>query len=118
MILLATGCTRNRDAEFNQLADRYFSEVAFRFDPVQGTAAGFHQYDTQLASESRDEIEAEIKLLKDFAIDFENLRRKSLSPQASGGPRADGRARFGGQLLELEIDPAVGEEPGRLFVGA
>jgi uncharacterized protein (DUF885 family) len=100
-ILLATGCTRNRDAEFNQLAERYFSEVAFRFDPVQGTAAGFHQYDAQLASGSREEIEAEIKLLKDFAIDFENTPPQGLSPQALAD-REMMVAHVRGELLDLE----------------
>ena len=33
---------------FNTLADQYFDDVYFRFSPTSGTAAGLHQYDTQL----------------------------------------------------------------------
>ena len=33
---------------FNFLADQYFDDVYFRFSPTSGTAAGLHQYDTQL----------------------------------------------------------------------
>jgi predicted double-glycine peptidase len=41
--LAAAGSAQNRDAEFARLADRYFDQVMFRFDPVDSTAAGFHQ---------------------------------------------------------------------------
>ena len=51
---------QTRDAEFNKLADRFFDEVTFRFDPVEGTRAGFHQYDAQLPSMSGSEVRAEI----------------------------------------------------------
>ena len=33
---------------FNFLADQYFTDVYFHFAPTNGTAAGLHQYDTQL----------------------------------------------------------------------
>ena len=32
----------------DQLADRYFDEYYFKFNPTAGTAAGFHQYVFQL----------------------------------------------------------------------
>ena len=54
--MAAAGSAQNRDAEFARLADRYFDEVVFRFDPVEGTAAGFHQYDALLPSGSKAEI--------------------------------------------------------------
>ena len=43
LFALAGACFgQARDAEFNKLADRFFDELAFRFNPVAGTAAGFH----------------------------------------------------------------------------
>ena len=43
----------SRDAEFRALADRYFDEVYFPFNPTAGTSAGFHRYDGQLEDYSR-----------------------------------------------------------------
>jgi hypothetical protein len=43
LFALAGACFgQARDAEFNKLADRFFGELMFRFNPVAGTAAGFH----------------------------------------------------------------------------
>src|ERR1700753_1864896 len=33
---------------FDFLSEQYFDQVYFKFQPTSGTAAGFHQYDTQL----------------------------------------------------------------------
>ena len=53
MGLAAAVClAQSRDAEFAKLADRYFDEVLFRYDPSQATQAGFHQYDNQLPAGS------------------------------------------------------------------
>ncbi len=40
---------QNRDAEFDQLADRLFDEVVFRYDPASATQAGFHRFDEPAA---------------------------------------------------------------------
>ena len=48
------------DAAFRKLADRYFDEVYFKFNPTQGTAAGFHQYDPQFEDLSSQTIGAQI----------------------------------------------------------
>ena len=55
---LAAACfAQKRDADFNKLADRFFDECYFKFDPVSGTQAGFHQYAPLLPSGSRAEID-------------------------------------------------------------
>ena len=33
---------------FGFVSDQFFSEVYFKYSPTNGTAAGLHQYDTQL----------------------------------------------------------------------
>ena len=96
-ILLA----QKRDADFSKLADRFFDECYFRYDPVSGTQAGFHQYDTLLPSGSRAEIEAQIGALKKFAGEFEAFGAQGLSP----GTAADRELALGqihGALLMLE----------------
>ncbi|HWB85471.1 MAG TPA: DUF885 domain-containing protein [Bryobacteraceae bacterium] len=70
---------QNRDADFRQLADRFFDQVYYRYDPIQGTSDGFHQYDTQLPSYSRAEIQGEIAALKKFEAEVEAFSPKGLS---------------------------------------
>src|SRR5579864_6373122 len=71
---LAASCfAQNRDAELSRLADRYFDEFVFHFDPAQATYIGFHQYDALLASESRAEIDAQIAALKKWEMDIRNF---------------------------------------------
>src|SRR4029079_4661798 len=48
------------------LGDQYFDEYYFKFNPSQGTAAGFHQYDSQLEDCSRASIDQQVTTLKNF----------------------------------------------------
>ena len=42
----AAAClAQSRDTMFDKLADRYYTEVVFRYAPEAGTQSGFHQYD-------------------------------------------------------------------------
>ena len=56
----------NNDKVFNSLADQYFDKYYFKFNPSQGTAAGFHQYDSQLEDYSRASIDQQVTTLKNF----------------------------------------------------
>ncbi|MGB8131314.1 MAG: DUF885 domain-containing protein [Candidatus Angelobacter sp.] len=62
----AQGNTANNDKVFNSLADQYFDQYYFKFNPSSGTAAGFHQYDTQLEDYSRASLDQQITTLKHF----------------------------------------------------
>ena len=92
---------QKRDADFAKLADRYFDEYYFKFDPVSGTQAGFHQYDALLPNGSRAEVEEEIATLKKLLPEFENFGSQGLS-----GPAAADRelviSNIQSQLLSLE----------------
>ncbi|HZS26446.1 MAG TPA: DUF885 domain-containing protein [Candidatus Angelobacter sp.] len=57
-------------ADFAAMADRYFDEYYFKYNPTQGTAAGFHQYDNQLENYSRASINQQIAILKKFKAEF------------------------------------------------
>jgi uncharacterized protein (DUF885 family) len=48
------------------LGDQYFDDYYFKFNPTQGTAAGFHQYDNQLENYSRASLDKQVTVLKDF----------------------------------------------------
>jgi uncharacterized protein (DUF885 family) len=54
------------NAAWNALADQYFDEAYFPYQPTDGTLAGFHQYDAQLERFDRASIEKQIAALKDF----------------------------------------------------
>ncbi len=59
-----------RGAALDKLAGRYFSDYYFKFNPTQGTAAGFHQYDDALENYSRASINDQIATLKQFKQEF------------------------------------------------
>ena len=70
-------------AAFDKLADQYFSDYYFKFNPTQGTAAGFHQYDTQLENYSKASIDEQIAVLQDQKKKFDALKAPQLSRRAA-----------------------------------
>ena len=101
LALAFSSMAQNRDAEFTKLADRYFDEAVFPFDPVQGTYAGFHQYDAKLPSGSRAEIQAEIAALKKFEAEVRSFDARGLSAPI-GADRELVLSQIRGTLLSLE----------------
>ena len=98
-----TACcfTQKRDAEFAKLADRFFDEYLFHFDPVSGTQSGFHQYDALLPDGSRAEIDQQVATLKKLLPEFENFGVEGLSPSVAAD-RELVISTIHGQLLSLE----------------
>src|SRR5690242_8745752 len=74
--------TSSAASEFNKLVDEYFDDF-FKFNPSQGTAAGFHQYDDQLEDPSQAGISAEIASIKEFQKRFDGVNAQELSPEAA-----------------------------------
>jgi uncharacterized protein (DUF885 family) len=108
----AAGFAQTRDASFYNLADRYFNEVRFRFDPVEATAQGFHQFDRQLSSQSRTEIDQEIAALKKSGAEVEQFGSLGLSPVAF----SDRELLLGvirGSLLDLDTIRLWEKDPDR-----
>ena len=62
----APAASANNDKVFASLADQYFDKYYFKFNPSSATAAGFHQYDTQLEDYSRASLDQQITTLKNF----------------------------------------------------
>src|SRR5262249_45203053 len=91
----------NPDQAFAALADQYFDQYYFKFNPTAGTAAGFHQYDNQLEDYSRATIGKQIAMLKDC----QKLVAKVDAHQLSPGTRVDHwllTNDINGRLLALE----------------
>ena len=101
--LLLTACcfAQKRDAEFAKLADRYFDEAYFQFDPVSATQAGFHQYDALLPDGSRAEIDRQVAVLHKLLPEVEAFGTQGLSPSAAAD-RELVLSSIHSQLLTLE----------------
>ena len=100
-VAVAAGFAQNRDAEFNRLADQFFDQAVLRFEPEAGTAWGFHQYDNQLSSASRAEIQAQIDALRRFEREVQNFDPRGLSPFIAND-RELVLSQIRGTLLNLE----------------
>jgi len=64
----------------------YFYDYYFPFNPTARTAAGFHQYDTQLEDYSRASIDRQIAMLKKFKSEH---RPYPLGPDDGGAKVAE-----------------------------
>ncbi|HYK38263.1 DUF885 domain-containing protein [Alloacidobacterium sp.] len=59
------------NAQFRALADQYFEQSTFAYNPTFGTSAGLHQYDSKLENYSRATVDAQITTLQGFEKKFE-----------------------------------------------
>lgn len=57
---------------FEKLVDRFYQEY-YQFSPSEGTAVGFHQYDSQLENYSPFTLEAQRKMLHRYLSQFESF---------------------------------------------
>jgi uncharacterized protein (DUF885 family) len=78
----AAPATTGNDDVFTSLADQYFDKYYFKFNPSQGTAAGFHQYDSQLEDYSRASLNQQITTLKNFQKMVAKIDPQQLSQAA------------------------------------
>jgi uncharacterized protein (DUF885 family) len=87
---------------FNYLTDQFFSQVYFKFSPTSGTAAGLHQYDSQLEDYSAAAVEREVAALDGF-----ESRVAAIDPGALDAAVAADREillnNIHSELLSLEV---------------
>ena len=89
--------------QFAKVSDEYLDQVYLRYQPTQGTLAGYHQFDTQLEDYSRKNIDAEITALKSFESRIEAIRPDDSA--ADFVPRSDREivlSTIRSELLTLE----------------
>ena len=87
-------------AVFNRLVDDYF-DFYFKFEPTEGTAAGFHQYDNQLEDYSSAAVEAKIAGLQLYLAKLNEFPNAPL-PESAAGDREFLCGQIREQLLELQ----------------
>ncbi len=88
--------------QFERVSDEYLDQVYLRYQPTQGTMAGYHQFDAQLEDYSRKSVEAEIAALKGFEKRIEAIHPDS---DAEFIPRSDREivlSNIRSRLLTLE----------------
>ena len=61
------------NANFRALADQYFEQSTFAYNPTFGTMAGLHEYDSKLENYSHATIEAQVATLHEFEKKFDDL---------------------------------------------
>jgi hypothetical protein len=86
--------------DFSKFVDEYF-EARYTFRPTEGTAQGFHQFDTKLPDLSRRSIDARIAELKRELARLSSFDR----PKLSFDERIDAElleSQIRGELLTLE----------------
>lgn len=84
----------------NRLIERYF-DLYFHFHPTAATAAGFHQYDTQLEDFSRSNLDSEAQALKRFLPDLQSVLEKG-PPALTADDLRFVESQIRARLLELE----------------
>ncbi len=93
LLLLVSPFFLNAQTNLNDLVDSFYSEY-FHFFPSEGTAAGFHQYDSALEDYSQANLQSARFMLRRYQAEFRKL------------PESDDRnlliARTEAQLLALE----------------
>jgi len=89
------------DAKLCALADQYFSDAVFHYQPTAGTAVGLHRYDTKLEDYSRAGIDSQIATLHRFESKFDAFPANALD-ESTQGDLAMVRNNIRGTLLELE----------------
>ena len=87
---------------FAFVSDQFFSEVYFKFSPTNGTAAGLHQYDSQLEDYSAAGVAREVAALHEYQKKVEAIDASALD-----GPVAGDRDillnNIKSELLSLEV---------------
>jgi len=100
LLSAALNAQTTASTDFDKLVDQYF-DFQFQYHPTAGTAAGFHQYDTQLEDPSQASRDAETAGLKKFLARFAAVDKSKLSEVAQGDLEVlEGDANS--RLLELQ----------------
>lgn len=71
-LLMSVSLLANAQTPFEKVVDQFYQEY-FRFAPSEGTAVGFHQYDSQLENYSPSDVEAQRKMFHKYLPQFERF---------------------------------------------
>lgn len=86
---------------WDALVDEFFDQAYFKFNPSQGTSAGFHQYDALLEDYSRAAVDQEAAVLRQYEKRFSAIDPKTLD-ETQAADRELALANIRSALLTLE----------------
>ncbi|WP_263380574.1 DUF885 domain-containing protein [Granulicella paludicola] len=86
---------------FRFLSEQYFDQIYFKYSPTSGTAAGLHQYDTQLEDYSSANIASEVAALHEIEKKLAQIDPSALDAEPAGD-YAILTGRVHADLLQLE----------------
>jgi uncharacterized protein (DUF885 family) len=102
---------------FEFLSEQYFSDVYFKYQPTQGTSAGFHEYDTQLEDYSQATLDKQ-----KAALHVWEKKIAAIDPAALDAPQAADREillnSIHSELLTLEVIQPLQKNPDTYSSGA
>jgi uncharacterized protein (DUF885 family) len=81
VVFMAAGMAHAQS--WDALVDRFFDQADFRFNPSAGTAAGFHQYDSQLEDFSGASIQRHMATLHQYEQEVGKFPAAQLTPEQS-----------------------------------
>jgi uncharacterized protein (DUF885 family) len=87
-------------SDFNKLVDEFF-DLYFHANPTEATAAGFHQYDTQLEDFSAAAADSHIAALQTVLTKFNQIPKSQL-PEFAAGDLEFLCSQIQSELLELQ----------------
>ncbi len=115
-LLVVAQAPKGSATELRALADQYFDQYFFPFNPTAGTASGFHQYDNQLEDYSSAAISRQVKMLQEFKKKFEALDAHRLD-RSSATDRQLLLGDIDGRLLEYQSIRQWEHNPDRYSSG-
>jgi uncharacterized protein (DUF885 family) len=102
---------------FDFLSEQYFSDVYFKYAPTAGTAAGFHEYDTQLEDYSAATLEKQRATLHVW-----EKKIAAIDPAALDAPQAADRDillnSIRSAILTMEVIKPLEKNPDAYSSGA
>ena len=102
-------------SEYTTLLDRFFDGY-FAFNPTQGTAVGFHQYDARLEDYSQKGIAEQVKFFHEYRDKFARLDASKMSEEDRDDLELV-RSSIESSLLELETIRMWQRSPDRYSSG-
>ncbi len=87
---------------FHFLSEQYFDQIYFKYSPTTGTAAGLHQYDTQLEDYSAADVQRQVTALHEMEKKLAQIDPAALDA-VPAGDYAILLGHIRAQLLQLEV---------------
>ena len=115
LLLTSVASFAQTSSDYTKLLDQFFDKY-FEFNPTQGTATGFHQYDAKLEDYSQAGVAKEIAFYHEFGAKFAKVDASKMSLEDRDDLSLV-QSSINSQLLELETIRQWQRNPDRYSSG-